>query len=64
MLYRGVSPDVLMLDQTGYLQVGVVIKNFKLAALCSTLSLFNSLIYMSNKGERSYMKGKLEVVNS
>lgn len=23
VLYRGVSPDVLMFDQTGYLQVGV-----------------------------------------
>lgn len=25
VLYRGVSPDVLMLDQRGYLQVGAVL---------------------------------------
>lgn len=36
VLYRGVSPDVLMLDQTGYLQVGAVPMFF--AALSSLIS--------------------------
>ena len=38
ILYRGVSPDVLMLDQTGYLQVGAVPMFF--AALYSSISIF------------------------